>query len=141
MCSLVDDAPLPPRVQLRPLILGVKLWTKVKELSDASKAYLASYSYLLMVLFYCQLLHIVPSLQSPEVRDDSISRCVTALVQPMRARRVQVHTVAVPRACRAAVACAGRGARVWRCVAQAGLAARGIKQPRDGLGQHTGGCR
>jgi DNA polymerase sigma len=49
--------------RVRPLVLTVKQWAKCRAISDANGGTLNSYTYVLMLLFYLQLIGIVPPLQ------------------------------------------------------------------------------
>uniref|UniRef100_M4BQI4 Uncharacterized protein n=1 Tax=Hyaloperonospora arabidopsidis (strain Emoy2) TaxID=559515 RepID=M4BQI4_HYAAE len=51
----------------RVLGLAVKHWVKQRGISDASMGFLSSYSFVLLTIFYLQVVHVLPNLQDPKL--------------------------------------------------------------------------
>ncbi|CEG35558.1 S-M checkpoint control protein CID1 and related nucleotidyltransferases [Plasmopara halstedii] len=51
----------------RNLGLVVKHWAKQRGISDASSGFLSSYSYVLLCIYYLQIVHVLPNLQDPQL--------------------------------------------------------------------------
>ena len=61
-CLFKEFAKLDPRVV--PLVLSVKRWAKMAQVSDAKMGNLSSYSWSILCLYYLQYARIIPSLQA-----------------------------------------------------------------------------
>ncbi|RLN55748.1 hypothetical protein BBJ29_008374 [Phytophthora kernoviae] len=51
----------------RALGLAVKHWAKQRGISDAAMGFLSSYSFVILSLYYLQVVHVLPNLQDPEL--------------------------------------------------------------------------
>ncbi|KAL3657945.1 hypothetical protein V7S43_017150 [Phytophthora oleae] len=55
----------------RALGLAVKHWAKQRGISDASMGFLSSYSFVLLSIFYLQVVHVLPNLQNPRLLESA----------------------------------------------------------------------
>ncbi|KAK1929971.1 UTP:RNA uridylyltransferase 1 [Phytophthora citrophthora] len=55
----------------RALGLAVKHWAKQRGISDASMGFLSSYSFVLLSIFYLQVVQVLPNLQSPRLLESA----------------------------------------------------------------------
>ncbi|GMF32681.1 unnamed protein product [Phytophthora fragariaefolia] len=55
----------------RALGLAVKHWAKQRGISDASMGFLSSYSFVLLSIYYLQVVHVLPNLQDPRLLESA----------------------------------------------------------------------
>lgn len=53
--------------ELAPLVVAVKRWAKVSDISKTFDHFISSYSWTLLVVYYCQVCHDLPSLHAVEL--------------------------------------------------------------------------
>lgn len=58
-------------IRARQLGIAVKYWAKKRGISDASVGFLSSYSYVLLSIYYVQVVHVLPNLQDPDLLDSA----------------------------------------------------------------------
>ncbi|KAG7399998.1 Zinc finger, CCHC domain-containing protein [Phytophthora boehmeriae] len=51
----------------RALGLAVKHWAKQRDISDAAMGFLSSYSFVILSIYYLQVVHVLPNLQDPQL--------------------------------------------------------------------------
>ncbi|KAI9895157.1 hypothetical protein PsorP6_018408 [Peronosclerospora sorghi] len=55
----------------RALGIAVKYWAKQRGINDASTGCLSSYSFVLLSIFYLQVMHVLPNLQDPDLLESA----------------------------------------------------------------------
>ncbi|GMF20059.1 unnamed protein product [Phytophthora lilii] len=55
----------------RAIGLAVKHWAKQRGISDASMGFLSSYSFVLLSIYYLQVVHVLPNLQDPRLLESA----------------------------------------------------------------------